>query len=172
MESDVDRAMMLRCVELANESARRGELPFGSLVADGEKIISEATNENIKAADESRHAEILAIAHARAQRRSLKRCTLYSTIEPCPMCAFCIRAAGISRVVFALRSPLMGGLSRWNILRDTELSQRIPFLFGAPPEIVDGVCAEEVEQTWRTWKPLVGEAVLWLGFFEKPPRAE
>ena len=42
------------------------------------------------------------------------------------MCAYCIREAWISRVVYALASPVMGGLSKWNILRDDGLADRIP----------------------------------------------
>ena len=49
-------------------------------------------------------------------RGNLRNCTLYTIVEPCPMCSFAIREARIGRVVFALKSPLMGGSSRWNVL--------------------------------------------------------
>jgi tRNA(adenine34) deaminase len=77
-------------------------------VAHDGKIVAEATNEIERSTDESRHAEIIAIARARQLLGDdqLTRCTLYSTVEPCPMCSFCIRAAGVGRVVFALGSPL------------------------------------------------------------------
>src|SRR5271163_3840867 len=74
---------------------------------------------SIREADESRHAEIIAIAQARRTlaKKLLRDCTIYSTVEPCAMCSFVIRAAGIRRVVFALHSPVMGGMSRWDILQ-------------------------------------------------------
>jgi len=135
--SDVDRTMMVRCIERARRGAAEGEHSFGSVIANGAEVIAEASNRTVRDRDESRHAEILAIAQARKVLAdlALARCTLYSIIEPCAMCSFCIRAAGIRRVVFALSSPVLGGLSKWNILGDRSLSRRIPCLFRAPPEI-------------------------------------
>jgi len=125
-----------------------GEYPFGSLVARGETVLAEGINHSVRETDESRHAEIIAIARARriVGKKSLRDCTLYSTVEPCAMCSFCIRAAGIGRVVFALHSPVLGGMSRWDILQDKTLSRRLPFLFCPPPEIVTGISAEEVQK--------------------------
>src|ERR1700733_11766834 len=123
-----DQKMMARCNELARRGGKQGEYPFGSLLARGDAIVAEATNQVFKDTDESCHAEIIAIALARQTlgRKSLRECTLYSTVEPCAMCSFCIRAAGIGRVVYSLRSPVMGGISRWDILRDKTLPRRIP----------------------------------------------
>lgn len=168
----IDRAMMARCIELSKRGANDGERPFGSLIVHGGDIIAEAMNRTERDRDESRHAEILVIAKARRQLgdAALARCTLYSTAEPCAMCAFCIRAAGISRVVFALGSPVMGGLSKWNILRDEGLSHRVPFLFSAPPEVERGVLADEALQAWNEWMPLVPHAIKLLGIFTKPQR--
>ena len=53
-------------------------------------------------------------------REQLRHCTLYTNIEPCAMCSYCIRESWVGRVVYALGSPVMGGLSKWNILRDQE----------------------------------------------------
>ena len=104
--SDIERTMMARCIELARRGAAEGEHPFGSVIANGAEVIAEASNRTVRDRDESRHAEILAVALARKvlADSALARCTLYSIIEPCPMCSFCIRAAGIRRVVFALHS--------------------------------------------------------------------
>jgi len=112
----VDRSMMARCIELSRIGAAAGERPFGSVVARGADILGESANCTEREGDVSRHAEIVAIAQARnvLGGASLAECTLYSNVEPCPMCAFCVREAGIGRVVFALRSPVMGGLSRWS----------------------------------------------------------
>jgi tRNA(adenine34) deaminase len=164
----IDQFMMARCIELSKIGAAAGELPFGSLVAHGGKIVAEATNEIERLTDESRHAEIIAIARARQLLGDdeLTRCTLYSTVEPCPMCSFCIRAAGVGRVVFALGSPLMGGLSRWNILGD----DRFPLLFGPGPELVPGILANDAHKAWVSLSPLVGRAVWWLGYLTKPAR--
>lgn len=162
----VDQSMMARCIELSKSGAAAGELPFGSLIAHRGKIIAEATNEVMRLVDESRHAEIIAIAQARRLLgdQDLAGCTLYSTVEPCPMCSYCIRTAGIGRVVFALASPRMGGWSRWNILSDDECS----LLFGNAPELVSGVLADDAFRVWVDVNPIVGRAISWFGFLTKP----
>ena len=162
----IDQVMMARCIELSKVGAAAGELPIGSVVARRGQIIAEATNEIMRAVDESRHAEIIAVARSRRLLgdEELSNCTLYSTVEPCPMCSFCIRAAGIGRVVFALGSPLLGGLSRWNILGDDQF----PLLFGPVPEVVPGILADEAQKVWIGLKPIVGRAIWLLGFLSKP----
>jgi tRNA(adenine34) deaminase len=161
----LDQIMMARCIELSKIGAAAGELPFGSLLACHGQIVAEATNENVRLVDESRHAEIIAIARARQVLgdQALRDCVLYSTVEPCPMCAFCIRAAGIRRVVFALGSPHVGGLSRWNILGDDGSG----LVFGPVPELVSGILADEAQKAWVDLKPFLGRAISWLGFLTK-----
>jgi tRNA(adenine34) deaminase len=165
----IDRAMMARCIELSKIGSTAGELPFGSLVARGGRIVAEATNEVERFTDESRHAEIVAIARARQllSDREVSECTLYSTVEPCPMCSFCIRAAGIGRVVFALGSPRLGGLSRWNILGD----DRFPLLFGPVPDLVPGFLADDAHEAWIGLRPVAARGILWLGYLSKPQSA-
>ena len=147
----IDAAMMARCIELSRIGAAVGELPIGSLIARRGQIIAESTNEIMRLTDESRHAEIIAIARARnlIGDDALSECTLYSTVEPCPMCAFCIRTAGLGRVAFALGSPIVGGLSRWNILGDDR-----PFLFGRVPELLPGLLADEAHRVWIELRPI------------------
>jgi len=158
MHSDaIDRAMMARCVNLARDRMGDGELPFASVISRNGALLSESRNQTIRHKDQSRHAEIIAIAQARQLlgTNRLDDCTIYSIVEPCPMCAFCIRTARISRVVYALGSPVMGGMSRWNILCDDTLGNRMPFLFRPAPEVLTGVLADKAEQAWSDWNPLV-----------------
>ncbi len=167
--SELDHTMMARCIELARNGAAEGEYPFGSVIANGAEVIAEAVNRSVRERDESRHAEIIAIAQARRAvgETVLARCTLYSIIEPCAMCSFCIRAASIRRVVFALHSPMLGGMSKWNILDDRTLSRRIPFLFRGPPDVAHGVLADEAMQAWSDWRPLATQAIRLFGVFVK-----
>jgi len=157
--------MMARCIELSRMGAAAGELPFGSVVAHHGQVIAESTNEIMRLVDESRHAEIIAVARARQLLgdEKIRECTLYSTVEPCPMCSFCIRAAGIGRVVFALGSPIVGGLSRWNILGDDRR-----FLFGRVPELLPGLLADEAHRVWIELRPITGRAIWLAGFLSKP----
>jgi tRNA(adenine34) deaminase len=84
------------------------------------------------------------------------------------MCAYCIREAWVSRVVYALDSPVMGGLSKWNVLRDDGLSDRIPEIFGAVPEVVSGVLLHEAQQAWRDWSPFAWEMIKLRGLLTGP----
>ena len=77
-------------------------------------------------------------------------------------------AAGVERVVFALASPVMGGLSHWNILRDDTLSDDIPFVFGPVPEVVAGVLVHEAEEVWREWNPSAWQVIKMKGFLAEP----
>ena len=159
MPSDaVDREMMARCVWLSANAVTEGEYPFGSVVAIGGKIIAEAINRTSRDNDVSRHAEVIALSLAQKAvgRSELPRATLYSSVEPCAMCAYCIRESWVGRVVYALGSPIMGGASKWNILRDDDISARVP-IFGPSPEVVSGVLASEAQDVWRKWNPLAWE---------------
>src|ERR1700693_1757707 len=97
------------------------------------------------ARDVNRRAEVIAISKAQlAKGTALSDCTFYSTVEPCAQCSYAIREARIGKVVYGLRSPLMGGHSRWNILSDAKLSTVLPEVFLPAPEIVPGFLQNEV----------------------------
>jgi tRNA(adenine34) deaminase len=160
MSDLVDRGMMARCIELSRAAIREGEYPFGSVVALGGEIVAEAINSAKRDGDVSRHAEVIALALARKKLapHEMARATLYSNVEPCAMCSYCIREAWIGRVVFALKSPVMGGVSKWNILRDAGIASRVP-VFGPAPEVVAGLLAGEAQQVWREWNPLAWQVI-------------
>src|ERR1700720_3343241 len=130
-----DEAMMARCIELSRIAVGKGEYPFGTVIALDGQIVAEAINHTVRGGDGTGQAE----AQKAVGRERLRHYTLYTNSEPCAMCSYCIREAWIGRVVYALSSPVMGGLSKWNILRDDGMSGRMPQIFGAVPEIVDGV---------------------------------
>src|SRR5262249_8362436 len=149
--------MMRRCLALAAQSSKEREYPFGAVVARKGEILAEATNRVARDCDVTRHAEIVAITEAQRLLgdTDLSDCTLYSNVEPCALCSYAIREARLGRVVFALRSPVMGGLSRWNILDDRGLSTTMPQVFEPPPEVVAGVLAEEADSVLRQVAPVV-----------------
>jgi tRNA(adenine34) deaminase len=165
-----DEAMMVRCIELSRIAVSKGEYPFGTVIAWDGKIVAEAINRTIRERDVSRHAEIIALSQAQKMigRAQLRHCTLYSNIEPCAMCAYCIREAWVGRVVYALGSPVMGGLSKWNILRDDDMSGRIPQIFAAAPEVVSGILVREAQQAWRDWSPLAWHMIELRGLLTDP----
>jgi tRNA(adenine34) deaminase len=171
LREKIDRAMMARCVELSRIAATKGEYPFGTVIARDGKIVAEAINHTVRDGDVTRHAEVIALSQAQKAigREQLRHYTLYSNIEPCAMCSYCIREAWIGRVIFALASPVMGGMSKWNILRDDHMASRMPQIFAAAPEVVSGVLLQEAQQAWRDWNPLAWEMIKLRGLLTEPP---
>lgn len=98
-----DEEMMERALSLAVIAAEHGEIPVGALVVNAEgEIIGEGYNRREELQSPIAHAEIIAIeSSARNLRtRRLTGCTLYVTLEPCPMCAGAIMNAGLKRLVY------------------------------------------------------------------------
>ena len=164
---NTDRQMMARCLELARTATRSGEFPFAAVITKNGEIVAETINQVARDADITRHAELTAISAGQKVlgRGNLKNCTLYTIVEPCPMCSFAIREAKIGRVVFALSSPLMGGSSRWNVLGDDVLSSHMPEVFAPPPDIVPGLLGKEAAQVWRRWNPIIWGIIRLRGVF-------
>ena len=165
-----DKMMMARCIELSRIAVSEGEYPFGTVIALDGQVVVEAINSTNRDGDVTRHAEVIALSAAQKAigRKQLVCSTLYTNIEPCAMCSYCIREAQVGRVVYALRSPVMGGLSRWNILRDDGMSDRLPQIFGAVPEVVSGILLHEAQQAWREWNPLAWQMIKLRGLLTEP----
>src|SRR5580704_1945334 len=169
-QEPTDKEMMGRCLELSRIAVQKGEYPFATIIALEGKIVAEAINRTVRDGDVTRHAEVIALSQAQKTvcRKDLRRYTLYSNVEPCAMCSFCIREAWIGRVVYALASPVMGGMSKWNILRDDSMSDRIPQIFGPVPQIVSGLLAREAQLAWQDWNPLAWHLIKRLGLLMDP----
>jgi len=155
-----DEFYIKKCIELAEKSVKNGEAPFGSLIVKKGKIIVAVTNANEKKGDVTSHAEIMAMRKAQKKLKSkdLADCEIYSNCEPCPMCSFMMRELHFKKVVFGVRSPNMGGFSRWNILKDKGLSKIKPF-FADEPKVVGGVLEKECKETYTK--------IGWGDFLEK-----
>lgn len=98
-----DEEMMLKAIELAKKAYEIGEIPIGAIVVDKDgNIIGEGYNRRESDNSPTAHAEILAIEAAAKHLGSwrLTDCTLYVTLEPCPMCAGAIINSRIKRVVY------------------------------------------------------------------------
>ncbi len=109
-----DFAYMEQAIALAKEAAAEGEIPVGALVADREtgEILGRGRNRRELDHSPTAHAEILAIEEAAKKRGTwrLSGCTLYVTLEPCPMCAGAIINAGIERLVFGAYDEKAGAI--------------------------------------------------------------
>lgn len=101
---------MRRALELAKEAADAGEVPVGCVVVRNGKIVGEGRNRREEQNTAASHAEMEAISAANAALHSwrLAECSLYVTLEPCPMCAGAILNARIPRVYYGARDEIFG----------------------------------------------------------------
>lgn len=106
----VDDAFMDEALALAAAAAARGEVPVGALVVRDGVVLGRGGNAPIAGNDPTAHAEIAALRDAARAvgNYRLPGATLYTTLEPCPMCAGAILHARIARVVFGARDPKSG----------------------------------------------------------------
>lgn len=96
----------------ARAGAARGNFPVGSVVVRSGEIVARGHNEVVSGSDPTAHAEIVALRRAGAFLGAplLAGCTLYTTLEPCPMCAAALSWARIDRVVIGALFPPTGGV--------------------------------------------------------------
>ena len=140
---EADVYYMNQALALAREAADADEVPVGAVIVFQGRIIAAARNRREVDRIATHHAEVLAIEEACRVRGGwrLPDCTLYVTLEPCPMCGGAIVNARIPRVVFAASDPragVFGSAIDFNALP-----------FNHRPEIVGGVLAEEAAAIMR-----------------------
>lgn len=133
---EVDRRHMSDALSLAASAAAIGEVPVGAVVViDG--AVASGMNAPISSNDPTAHAEMIAIRAAaeRIGNYRLKDATLYTTLEPCAMCAGAIVHARIDRVVIALRDPKAGAAgSLLSVIPNDRLNHRPDVEFGLMEE--------------------------------------
>ena len=129
----VDDAYMKIALEEAEKALAGNEIPIGAVIVLDGKIIAQAHNEKEALQDATAHAELLALQRASKKINSwnLQRATLYSTLEPCPMCAGAMINARISRLVFAVRDEKAGASgSVIDLVRYPGLNHQLQVEFG------------------------------------------
>jgi tRNA(adenine34) deaminase len=124
---------MRQALALAHEAARLGEVPVGAVVVRNGRAVAQAYNLRETLDDPTAHAERLALTLAGRALGSwrLDGCTLYVTLEPCPMCAGAIVLSRIDRVVFGAFDPKAGAArSLFRLLDDPRLNHRVTVVSG------------------------------------------
>ena len=141
MKTSEHEQHMRRCMELARRATATGDSPVGSLIVCDGEVVSEGVEAARARHDATAHAEMEALRAAFARRRSrdLTGCTLYTSVEPCVMCAFAIRLARVGLVVSGARSgDSNAAISGFAVLTDTTLLPNHP-----PPIVIRDVLAAE-----------------------------
>ena len=145
-----DETYMQRAIKAAVSSIKRGDVPFGAVVVQGDKIIAVSGNGELSRQDVTQHAEVRAISKAsqRLGRRDLSDCTIYSTVEPCPMCSGAIFYACAAKVVYAMSRDDLPHLFRSRKIRFQNLADDLSYT----PEIISGVCRQEAMDSFSGYK--------------------
>ena len=152
MPMDLDHHhWMAEALALAAEAAARGEVPVGAIVVhhgQGEipRIIGRGYNQREQECDPSAHAEIVAMREAGKTLGSwrLDNCTLYVTLEPCPMCAGAMIQARLPRLVYGCTDPKAGCVSTlYQLCTDPRFNHRV--------EVLGGILAEESASLLRNF---------------------
>ena len=156
MSTEHDR-FMERAMALAMQAMNKGNRPAGSVIARDGRAIGEGRNLVVTACDPTAHGEIVAIRNTTVSLKSvdLSGCTLYTSMEPCPMCCWAIIDAKISRLVLGCRHAALG---RKDI--GTYSVERLVAMTGRPLEIITGVKDRECEalrKSWKGWRAFQGE---------------
>lgn len=146
MFDPVDIKYMEEALNEAQKALELDETPIGAIITMGGEIIARGHNRRNTDKNPLAHAEIFAINEAakKVDDWRLEECTLYITLEPCPMCAGAIVQARIPKVVFGARSPKAGFAgSVINILQLSTLNHQVG--------IVEGVLKEECSHILREY---------------------
>jgi tRNA(Arg) A34 adenosine deaminase TadA len=158
--TEQDMAFLRRAIELAREARADGRHPFGSLVVDEHgKIVVEGLNNAVRPkGDPTQHAETVACSAAAKllPESALRNCTLYTSTEPCAMCAGAIYWTGIGRVVYALAESRLIDFTGSDEENPTlQLPCREVFAHGQKKIVVIGPLLEEEAAAVHEgfWKP-------------------
>ena len=145
--TEQDREYMSLCLALAKEAAERDEVPVGALIVQNGRVIASASNTREGSKCATHHAEILAIEEACRTLGGwrLPNCTLYVTLEPCPMCAGAIVNARIDRVVYGAPDPKGGALGSLINLAEVPLNHKPRVERG----VMEAECAEVLTAYFR-----------------------
>lgn len=149
--------MMRLALEEAERAFEEDEIPVGAVVVCDGQVVARAHNMREQTADPTAHAELLAIraaAQALGTRR-LRGCTLYVTLEPCPMCAGALVTACVKACYFGARDARQGCVeSVYALANDPAFYHRLPCMGG----VMENECAELLRRFFaKRRKPAKGE---------------
>ena len=150
---DEDEYWMRQAMEEARKAEAIAEVPIGAIVVCDGRIIGRGHNLRESALDPTAHAEMVAIREASASRQAwrLSDCTLYATLEPCPMCAGAIVQARIDRVVFGASDPKAGCAGTlMNLLQEPRFNHRAEVV----PHVLQQECSDMLSDFFRKLREL------------------
>lgn len=141
-----DEQFMRTAIEAAHIAEENDDVPIGAVIVHEDRIIAKAYNQREQLKDPTAHAEIIALTQAAEfiQSWRLHDCTIYVTLEPCPMCAGALVLARMDRLVYGCEDPKTGACSSlYNIVQDERLNHRL--------EVTKGVLENQCSQLLQSF---------------------
>ena len=137
-QEQIDERYMRMAIDAAQVAEENGDVPIGAVIVYQNRVIGRAYNQREQLKDPTAHAEIIALTQAASFVGSwrLHGCTIYVTLEPCPMCAGALVLGRLDRLVYGCADPKTGACgSLYDIVRDERLNHRL--------EVTSGVLADD-----------------------------
>jgi len=152
---ELHAAYMQLALREAQRAAEEGEVPVGAVIVHEERVVAAAHNQREQLRDPTAHAEMIALTQAADALGSwrLEGCTLYATLEPCPMCAGAILQARLPLVVYGADDPKAGAVrSLYQLLGDARLNHRSAVISGVLGQDCGAVLSEFFQRQRRLGK--------------------
>ncbi len=146
--SEIDAFWMQHAYSLADKAAQQGEVPVGAVLVLDNQLIAEGWNRSIQTHDPTAHAEMLALKRGgeKIKNYRLVDCTLYVTLEPCPMCAGALVHARVKRLVYGASDFKTGAVrSVFNLLEDMRLNHQVSIGSG----VLEQVCSQQISAFFK-----------------------
>ena len=144
--TDLDERYMRMAIDAAQVAEENGDVPIGAVIVYQNQVIGRAYNQREQLKDPTAHAEIIALTQAASFVGSwrLHGCTIYVTLEPCPMCAGALVLGRLDRLVYGCPDPKTGACgSLYDIVRDERLNHRL--------EVTPGILANDCATLLQTF---------------------
>lgn len=153
-----DETFMRMALDAARDAEAIGEVPIGAVVVCEGAVVARAHNRRETDRDPTAHAEMLALRDAAEKlgRWRLSDCTVYVTLEPCPMCAGALQQARVARLVYGASDEKAGAVATlYSLCTDERLNHRL--------EVTSGVLAEESERMLKEFFAGLRRSGGWFG---------
>jgi tRNA(adenine34) deaminase len=147
-----DEQLMRLAIDQAKIAEENGDVPIGAVILFENQIIGKAYNQREQLKDPTAHAEIIALTQAAAALGTwrLHDCTIYVTLEPCPMCAGALVLARLDRLVYGCADTKTGACgSLYNIVQDERLNHRLEVTSG----VLTNECSKLLQDFFRQKRP-------------------
>lgn len=144
----IDEQYMQMAIRQAAIAEENGDVPIGCIIVYQNRVIAKAYNQRQQLNDPTAHAEIIALTQAAQAVGNwrLTGCTIYVTLEPCPMCAGALVLARLDRLVFGADDPKAGACgSLYNIVQDSRLNHRLE----VTPYVLKEACQSQLQAFFR-----------------------